>query len=109
MPGGEQVIGVTSRAGSSALWCSDGSGWAWGSDTTGQLGVGRGDGAVVEQPTRLVSKQLAELNVIQVRVRARYTQITHTDRASRSTHDDSGRGEVASMLCVYLFEYDVGV
>jgi alpha-tubulin suppressor-like RCC1 family protein len=83
MTDGEHVVGVTSRAGSSALWCNDGSGWAWGSDTTGQLGVGLGDGAVVEKPTRLVSKQLAELNVIQVRVRALYlfcVQIAQADQ-----------------------------
>jgi hypothetical protein len=85
MPDGEQVVGVTSRAGSSALWCSDGSGWAWGSDTTGQLGVGRGDGAVVEQPTRLVSKQLAELNVIQVRARARCTHFVQIAQADQHT------------------------
>ena len=59
-------IGATSRAGSSAVWTDAGTGWAWGSDTTGQLGVGRGDNAAVDRPTKITSKHLDGLKIVQV-------------------------------------------
>lgn len=49
-----------------------GAAYAWGCDTTGQLGVGADDEEVVSRPRRLVSKHLEGLRVLQVLIFKNY-------------------------------------
>uniref|UniRef100_A0A0K0EUI5 Regulator of chromosome condensation (inferred by orthology to a C. elegans protein) n=1 Tax=Strongyloides venezuelensis TaxID=75913 RepID=A0A0K0EUI5_STRVS len=66
----KKIIGVTAAYGCSIAWDVEGNAWAWGSDTSGQLGLGitDDDDKMVPRPKKILSKHLNEKRILKVSI-----------------------------------------
>jgi len=62
----DDVTGITATVGCAIAWTRSGSAYGWGCDTVGQLGLGAGDGTVIDKPQQIASKHLDGYKIISV-------------------------------------------
>uniref|UniRef100_A0A0N4ZUZ2 Regulator of chromosome condensation protein n=1 Tax=Parastrongyloides trichosuri TaxID=131310 RepID=A0A0N4ZUZ2_PARTI len=66
-----KIVGVTASMGCSIAWDENGNGWAWGADTSGQLGLGIKEddtNKMVSKPKQILSNHLIGKKIIKVSI-----------------------------------------
>uniref|UniRef100_A0A0K0DZN1 Regulator of chromosome condensation n=1 Tax=Strongyloides stercoralis TaxID=6248 RepID=A0A0K0DZN1_STRER len=77
----EKILGVTASYGCSIAWDVTGVAWAWGTDTSGQLGLGINEDneKMVPLPTKVLSKHLNGKKILKISIADNHSIFLATD------------------------------
>ncbi|CEF62644.1 Regulator of chromosome condensation [Strongyloides ratti] len=76
-----KIVGITAAYGCSIAWDINGNAWSWGSDTSGQLGLGikDDDDKMVPKPRKILSKHLIGKKILKVSIADNHSIFLATD------------------------------